>query len=463
MFTTFAWSPDTIWVIGQKIWWFLIVIGVLISFHEFGHLLAARWVGVRVLKYSLGFGPKVFGRQIGETEYLVSAVPLGGYVKLFGEEEADALTREEQRRSFFHQALPGKMFIVAAGPGFNFLLAYLIFAAWLVTGAPLPVPTFPELSPVVKFVSIGSPAEMAGIQVGDRILRINDREISIQEEIFDAVQKSKGLPLSLDIQRGDSVKTMVVTPHVVPPQPEGAEEPFYRIGVEEAPPVLTSVLKNSPAMAAGFKRGDRVVQIEGQEITTWSEMTDIVRASPDKPLHVQVERDGTLVDLVVTPKAKTRTVNGEEVQSVTIGISRGPWEILRADSIPHAVVEAARATWKGTELIGYTLYKLVAGEVSRKSVAGPLGIASISGEAAEQGLETVIWLIAFLSINLGVLNLLPIPILDGGHLFFFALEGILRKPLGERQREIAQQVGLVVLICIFILALWNDIERLLSN
>src|SRR5213592_1528498 len=141
MMFAFTWPPDAIWVVSQKVFWFVIVLGVLISFHELGHFLAARWVGVKVLKFSLGFGPKLASRQVGDTEYLVSAVPLGGYVKLFGEDEDEVRTAEDKRRSFTHQRLPGKVFIVAAGPGFNFLLAYLIFTGWLATGAPLFVPT----------------------------------------------------------------------------------------------------------------------------------------------------------------------------------------------------------------------------------------------------------------------------------------------------------------------------------
>ena len=456
-------SPDAIWIFLQKVWWFLVVIGVLISFHELGHLLAARLVGVKVLKYSLGFGPKLFGKQLGETEYVVSAVPLGGYVKLFGEEDTDATTAEEKRRSFFHQALSRKMFIVAAGPGFNFLLAYLIFAAWLATGAPLYVPSFPDLEPIVKAVLPGSPAATAGLQVGDKILRVNDQEISIRDEVIEAVQKSNGHSLTIDVQRGGLSKTFVLTPEPSPNQPRNTDEPYYRIGIEEAPPLLTAVQPDSPAMAAGFQKGDRVVSIEGTPITTWSEMTTWVRGSPDQPLHIQVKRDGQLVDLTVIPKSRTQEVNGESVQSVTIGISRSSGGIIQTDTLPMAFVEAGRATWRGTELILQSLVKLLTGELSRKNLAGPLGIATMTGEYAEQGYEALIWLIAFLSINLGVLNLLPIPILDGGHLFFFALEGILRKPLGERQREIAQQVGLVLLIGIFILAMWNDIERLLSN
>src|SRR6476660_6499270 len=187
-----TWSPDTVWLLLQKAWWFLVVLGVLVAFHELGHFLAARWVGVKVLKFSLGFGPKLLGRQVGETEYLVSAIPLGGYVKLFGEDEAEAITPEDRKRSFFHQRLWGKVLIVAAGPGFNFILAYLIFAGWLATGAPLPIPSFQDLTPNVEAMVPGSPADTAGIQIGDHISRVNGQDISTRAELYDAVAKSKG-------------------------------------------------------------------------------------------------------------------------------------------------------------------------------------------------------------------------------------------------------------------------------
>lgn len=458
-----AWSPDAIWALSQKLWWFLIVLGVLVSFHELGHFLAARFVGVRVLKFSLGFGPKIIGRQVGETEYLVSAVPLGGYVKLFGEEEADVLTPEDRRRSFVHQSMLRKMLIVAAGPGFNFLLAYVIFSAWLSTGAPLFVPTFSDLSPDVEALRPGSPAEQAGLKVGDRVIRVNDRDISTRTELLDAVAKSKGQPLTLDVRRGDEVKTFVVTPAATTAVENGAEVVTYSLGTEEIASVITAVLGGSPAMAAGLKEGDRVVAIEGQPIRTWSEMTEVVKKSPNRALRVQVERDGRAISVTVTPAAEKVVVDGKEVEQGKMGISGPGRQPIRASNPLMAAVHGMRATWGWTELTIVGIYKMIAGEISSKNIGGPLTIANISGEAATQGASSVAFLIAILSINLGVLNLLPIPILDGGHLLFFAIEAVLRKPLGERQREIAQQVGLLLLVGIMVFAFWNDIERLISK
>ncbi len=460
MMTAFTWSPDTLWLLMQKAWWFLVVLGVLVAFHELGHFLAARWVGVKVLKFSLGFGPKLFGRQVGETEYLLSAIPLGGYVKLFGEDETEAATPEDRRRSFAHQGLWGKVLIVAAGPGFNFILAYLIFAGWLSTGAPLFVPTFRDLSAEVEALVPGSPAATAGMEIGDRIITVNGKDISTKSELLDAVAKSKGQPIPLKVRRGGQTKLLSVTPMPTPGEVATGDEPLYTIGVEETPPLVTSVMHGSPASTAGLQAGDRVVGIEGQAIYTWGQMTTQVKEHPQKPLHVEVLRNGQRVPLTVTPTAEKVTVNGQTVEVGKIGISGPGRSLMRADNPLEAVYQGLEATWGWTELTAIGLYKMVVGDISSKNIGGPLTIANISGEAASQGASSVVFLIAILSINLGVLNLLPIPILDGGHLLFFLIEGILRKPLGERQREVAQQFGLVLLVGVMIFAFWNDLERI---
>jgi len=463
VFMAFTWSPDTVWLLLQKAWWFLVVLGVLVAFHELGHFLAARWVGVKVLKFSLGFGPKLFGRKMGETEYLLSAIPLGGYVKLFGEDETEATTQEDRARSFAHQGLWGKVLIVAAGPGFNFILAYFIFAGWLATGAPLFVPTFQDLTPDIEAMVPGSPADTAGIQIGDRVSRVNGRDISTRSELFDAVAKSNGQALTLEIKRGEQVKTLTVTPTTVPGPQVSAQEPGYYLGVEETPPLVTSVMQSSPAAKAGLQAGDQVFKIEGETIHTWSQMTGIVKENPNRKLQVEVLREGHRVPLTVTPSAEKAMVNGQSVEVGKIGISGPGRSIMRSSTPLLALYDGLGATWGWTELTAIGLYKMIVGDISSKNIGGPLTIANISGEAAAQGASSVVFLIAILSINLGVLNLLPIPILDGGHLLFFLIEGILRKPLGERQREIAQQAGLVLLVGVMIFAFWNDLERIFSR
>lgn len=456
-------APETVWILIQKIWWFLIVLGILVAFHEFGHYLAARWAGVKVLRFSLGFGPKLFGRQIGETEYVVSAVPLGGYVKLFGEEETEAVTPSERLRSFVHQKLPTRVFIVAAGPGFNFLLAYLVFTIWLGLGVPLFVPSFSDLAPTVDAVSPGSPAEKAGLQPGDRILRINGKDTTTQAEMVAAVGESEGKPLTIDVRRNSTVKTFLVTPDSRTMETDGQEVTIYELGIEDPAPIVTAVLADSPAARAGFQEGDRVVSMNGQPISTWSQMTDIVRGHPGRPIPVQVRRDGTLQSFEVTPSKTKAVIDDTEIEIGKIGIMGPGRSLIRASTPLLAPLEGLRATWKWTSLTVVGIYKMITGELSSKNIGGPLMIASVSGEAAEQGLSSIAYLIAILSVNLGVLNLLPIPILDGGHLLFFGIEAVLRHPLEERQREFAQQVGLLLLVTIMVFAFWNDIERLLSS
>ncbi len=459
-FSAWTFSPDSLWLLMQKTWWFLVVLGVLVAFHELGHFLAARWVGVKVLKFSLGFGPKLFGRQVGETEYLVSAIPLGGYVKLFGEDEAEAITPEDRRRSFVHQTLWGKVLIVSAGPGFNFILAYLIFAAWLATGYTLPVPSFKDIAPVLEAVAPESPAAKAGLMVGDQIKKIDGRDIATRVELLDAAAKGKGTPLTLEVLRDGRLETLTVTPIPAPGPAHKGEEAGYYLGIEEIPPVVNEVVPGKPAAAAGFKEGDRVLSIDGTLIHTWTQMTSLVKDNPGKTLQVDVLRDGHRVSLSVTPVAESTTVNGQTVQIGKIGIAGPDRSLMRSTTPLAAIYNGLEATWKWTELTVVGLYKMIVGDISSKNIGGPLTIAKISGEAAAQGPANVIFLIALLSINLGVLNLLPIPILDGGHLLFFLIEGILRKPLGERQRELAQQVGLVLLVGVMIFAFWNDLERI---
>jgi len=460
MMFAFTWSPDSLWLLMQKAWWFLVVLGILVAFHELGHFLAARWVGVKVLKFSLGFGPKLFSRQMGETEYLLSAIPLGGYVKLFGEDDTEAATPEDRRRSFAHQGLWGKVLIVAAGPGFNFILAYLIFAVWLSIGYTLPVPSFKDIAPVIEAVAADSPAAEAGLMVGDNVKKIDGRDIATRIELLDAAAKGEGAPLTLEILRDGHTETLTITPIPTPGQSSTEKEIGYYLGIEEVPPIVNEVVPRKPAAAAGFMEGDRVISIEGTPIHTWTQMTGLVKESPGKPLHVEVLRENRRIPLTVTPEAETITVNGQTVEVGKIGIA-GPGRSLMKSANPLAAIyNGLEATWKWTELTVVGLYKMIVGDISSKNIGGPLTIAKISGEAASQGPANVIFLIALLSINLGVLNLLPIPILDGGHLLFFLIEGILRKPLGERQREFAQQVGLVLLVGVMIFAFWNDIDRI---
>jgi len=352
---------------------FVIALGALVAFHEFGHFWVARRAGVKVLKFSIGFGPKLAGRQSGETEYVVSAIPLGGYVKMLGEDLSDPEVSEEDKgRSFAHAPLLKRIAIVAAGPVFNLLLAYVIFTAWLATGAPLFVPSFADLASNVETVVPGSAAEAGGVRSGDRILRIGDKPIA-----------------------------------------------------------------------------------------TWQEMTDIIKHSPGAPLKIVVERNGRPETLTVTPTPrKEKLADGTEIEIGQMGITKANKAVVKSDNILMAPIDGLTATWGWTKLTVVGIAKMVTREISSDNIGGPLTIAKISGDAASQGFSNYLFLIAILSINLGVLNLLPIPILDGGHLLFFAIEAIKRQPLSIRSRELAQQAGLVLLIGLMLFAFRNDIVNL---
>ena len=352
---------------------FVVALGALVSFHEFGHFWVARRAGVKVLKFSIGFGPKLAGRQYGETEYVISAIPLGGYVKMLGEDLSDPeVSEKDKNRSFAHAPLLKRTLIVAAGPVFNLLLAYLIFTAWLATGAPLFVPSFADLTSNVESVVSGSPAEAGGVRGGDKIVQIGDKRIN-----------------------------------------------------------------------------------------TWNEMTDVVKRSPGAPLKIVIERDGRTETLTVTPAPrKEKLADGTEIEVGQIGIAKANKAIIKSDNVFMAPVDGLEATWGWIKLTVVGIAKMITREISADNIGGPLTIAKISGDAATQGFSNYLFLIAILSINLGVLNLLPIPILDGGHLAFFAIEAIKRQPLSVRSRELAQQVGLFLLICLMLFAFRNDIVNL---
>lgn len=363
-----------------SLFYFLVVLSVLIFFHELGHFLAARRLGVRVLKFSLGFGPRLIGRTVGDTEYLISALPLGGYVKLFGEEpeegeaakETPPLSAEDRARSFSHQPVWKRIVIVAAGPAFNMLLAYLIFAGALSMKVPMYVPAFDSLMPVVD-----------------------------------------------------------------------------------------NVFESSPAQAAGLKPGDRIISINEHKISTWTQMTEIIYGSAGKPLTVVVARGGETLTLTVTPVSKMlETVDGKKAEVGQIGIGKHPRGVqIEAANPLEAMFKGLQATWAWTYLTVEGLIRLVEGKLPLDNIGGPILIGQLSGQAASQGIGGVAFLIAILSITLGVMNILPIPVLDGGHLLFFAIEAVMGRPLGLRKREVAQQVGLALLLLLMALAFYNDIMR----
>ena len=341
----------------------IVGLGVLIVFHEFGHFLLAKLSGVGVLTFSVGFGPKLWVKRKGETEYALSAFPLGGYVKMVGEDPDEEVAQADLERSFAHKGLLKRIAIVIAGPGFNLMLAVLLLmVVYTFYGVPV-------MSTLVSGVESGSPAEKAGIT-----------------------------------------------------------------------------------------KGDRIVAIDGKPVNEWEELSRTIKGSQGKTLNLQIRRGGQTVNAAVQPiKKEGRTIFGERKDDWMIGI--GSQVSLEKGKPGMAIVKAFYQTWDYIKLTLTAFYKMISGEVSPRNIGGPILIAQIAGQQAQEGVGTFLAFLAVLSINLGVLNLLPVPVLDGGHLLFFLIEAVIRKPVSVRYREMAQQVGICLLGLLMIYAFYNDIVR----
>lgn len=343
----------------------IILFGFLIFIHEFGHFLAAKLSGVRVLKFSIGFGPRIISKRIGETEYLLSAVPLGGYVKMYGEEAGEVI---DEKRSFKHQPVYKKIFIVFAGPLFNIIGAIALF--WII---------FVHGVPVLK-------------------------------------------------------------------------------------PVIGEVIPDSVASKAGLQKGDKIIEIEGQKITNWFEMAQFIQQNPNKLLKFKIERKSEIIEIEITPQAKeAKNLFGEKIVVGQIGIKPDDKAVFIKKEDPiTALNKSVEKCYEIVKLTYLTIVKIFQRVVSTDVIGGPILIFQTAGKTAEQGLVSFLSFAAIISINLGVLNLLPIPVLDGGHILFFLIEAVRRKPLSEKFIAVSQKIGIAFLVALMMLAFYNDIIRLLT-
>lgn len=343
----------------------VIVFGLIVFVHEFGHFLAAKAVGVGVERFSLGFGPKIIGKRIGETEYQVSAVPLGGYVKMVGEEVGEETPPVDSEKSFSHKSLPRRFLIVFAGPFFNIISAFLVF--------------------IVLFVSFG-------------------------------------IHVPLDIPR------------------------------------IGGVIPNLPAQKAGLEKGDEVISIAGTPVATWKELAEKIQQSQGQELSLVVKKgtDGQTVEVTVKPESRDDPTGGGA--KYAIGITAD--SRVESISFGQSIALAAQETWMWTKLIFQNLIMLVTGHVSAKELGGPILIAQEAGRQAKLGLEYLLRFAAIINVNLAVFNLLPIPILDGGHLLFFSIEALLGRPPSMRSREMALRLGFLVILTLIVFVMYNDIARI---
>lgn len=447
---------------------FVVVLGILIFFHELGHFLVARLFGVGVEKFSLGFGPRLFGRTVGMTDYRVSAIPLGGYVKMVGDEPDAELDAEMIPYSFTHKHVFKKILIVAAGPFFNLLLAVIIYTGFF---------TFigtEDIRPVVNHVNAGSPAASAGLQAGDLVAAVNAEAVVAWSDINRLIAEGNGGQVRITIKRDGSIFDVAVTPQTkVAKDILGDDAPYYDVGFSGLAPlkaVVGDVADGYPAKKAGLQKGDLIVAINNRAVDSWDTMKTIIAQCKGEPLTIRVVRKAESLTVEIVPVLfSEENVLGEKVDSYRIGISSPGINIPDADRITikrsplKALVEGVDQTYQISRLTLLSIGKLIKGTVSTKTLGGPIMIAEMAGQQAKAGMTNLIFFIAVLSINLAVLNFLPIPVLDGGHLMFFFIEAAIRRPINIRMREIAQQAGIFILILLMIFVFYNDITRIFSS
>ena len=425
---------------------FLFVLGVLIFVHELGHFLVARWYGVRVLTFSLGFGPRILALRRGDTEYCVSAIPLGGYVKLAGETVQD--DRQGAPDEFLSKSKWVRFQVYLAGPVMNIALAIIVMTFVLARGAD--VPLYHSAPPVIGTVEPGSPAERAGLQPGDRILAIDGRQTPTWDSLDMAVLPKANRELRLSVDRGGQPLDIPIVP-----DSEGRYE-MGTIGI--GPPLRPEIVQvnpESPADRAGLQRGDVVLAVNGQPGLDREEIVKILQQSPDQPVHFEVERDnGEVATLAVTPEGPAG--------SAIIGVTLYPFEVRRVDpSLPQAFVLSLKENWGSTRLIGQTLAGLFTRDVPVNQLMGPIAIADLSGRSAGLGWTALFSFMAMISLNLGLINLLPIPVMDGGQIAILALEGAARRDMSARLKERILLAGAAVIVLLMVTVIYNDIARLL--
>ena len=451
----------------------IVTLGILVTFHEFGHFWVARRCGVKVLRFSVGFG-KPFKSWYGKdgTEYAIAPIPLGGYVKMLGQDDlntnADAdLTEELRQQSFNHKPLWQRTAIVAAGPLANFLLAIFVF--WLINI------TYGQrgVVPVIADVMPESPAYTAGLRPGDEIIAVDGRETPVWQDVtmqllnrlgetgeirFTAVSQDNTTP------RDHSVPILNWHSQTAEPNPLGS------LGLIQytIPPVIDGVTDDGPAARGGLQAGDVVLEADGQSINSWMHWVQIIRAHAELDLPVVVERGNEQVSLVLRPEVGT-SAEGDRIGTIGAWVEPHdlyaslPPEMRREISFNPltAVAPAVRETWDKSVFVLESIQKMIVGLISYKNINGPITIAQVAGETASYGPEVYLGFLALLSISLGVLNLLPIPMLDGGHLLYYAIEAIIRRPVPERVQAMGLQVGLLLIVGLMTLAIFNDVTRLL--
>ena len=449
---------DMLYYVGA----FMVALGVLIAVHEFGHFWVARRLGVKVLRFSIGFGKPLWSRRVGEDrmELAIGVFPLGGYVKMLDETEGE-VSPQELHRAFNRQKTWKRMAIVVAGPLFNFLFAILAYWAVYMIGVD-------GIKPVVGKVTESSIAQHAGFRAGDLILSIDGKEVQSWDQrrlyLFQRALDRARVNVEVRDAQGN-VETRLLDLSSLPVQEVNAsllERGIGLIGFFPEPLPVIGAMEPGPAASAGMKIGDRLVEINGEPVPSWEQLVEVISKSPGKTVNVTVEREGARHDFKVTPDAVEQ--GGQTIGRINIRPQftdiPDAMRVKVRFGVAEALTEGVRNTWSMSVLTLEMLYRMLKLEVSARNISGPITIAQYAGYSAKVGAEQFVLFLAVISISLGVLNLLPIPVLDGGHLMYYIIEFIKGSPLSERTMILGQQVGVALLGGLMMLAFYNDLTRI---
>jgi regulator of sigma E protease len=445
---------------------FIVAIGVLVAVHEFGHFWVARRLGIKVLRFSVGFGRPLWRKAGADgTEYWISAIPLGGYVKMLDEREGN-VAPEDIPRSFNRQSPPRRIAVLLAGPAFNFLFAIVAYWVMFVIGVP-------AMQPLIGAIEPGSPAAEAGLRPGDRILAVEEEStttmMDAQLGLLKAMVPGGRAALEVEGQDGSRRTARIQydgdTHALTEP---GAMFPGLGIGLwrPEIPAVIGQVMPEGTAAAAGLEPGDRVLRADGQGISDWDELVAYIRARPGEHIELVVARNGATVDLALFVGAADD--QGERVGRIGAGplVTAELWDPVRTEQRfgpIGAVGKAVAETWRMSALTVTMVGRMVLGQVSVKNISGPINIAQAAGFTAAAGLIAFLSFLAIVSISLGIINLLPIPLLDGGQIVYQVVEMAKGSPVSDRAQIIGQQVGILLLLMLMTFAFYNDIVRLATS